>query len=46
MCYIVGWITSNDIFLIIANCVRCDNTNLLYSSALQEHIVCDDETTF
>ena len=28
------------------HCVRFYNTNLPYSSALQEHIVCDDETTF
>ena len=27
-------------------CVRCDITPVLYSSTLQEHIVCDDETTF
>ena len=27
-------------------CVRCDNTNVFYGFALQEHIVCDDETTF
>ena len=46
LCFIVGWSTRNRCFPNQCYCVRWDNTNVFYGFTLQEHIVCDDETTF
>ena len=45
LCYIVGWSTRNNVFQIIA--IVCVGIALIcvLCVTLQEHIVCDDETT-
>ena len=45
LCYIVGWSIGNNVFQIIA-IVCCGITFMCFDGlTLQEHIVCDDETT-